>query len=101
MAHSLGGCLLMRFCNENNDIAKKFKKLIFLMPLITNDNYLVSTASKTRIFKDNKLFKPLVVPNNNLFAKTQISLPCGWWLKSRDMELIAQTFLAELDNLDD
>ena len=21
MAHSLGGCLLMRFCNENNDIA--------------------------------------------------------------------------------
>jgi len=67
MAHSLGGCLLMRFCNENNDFAKKFKKLIFLMPLITNDNYLVSIASKTRIFKDNKLFKPLVVPNSNLF----------------------------------
>ena len=41
------------------------------------------------------------LPNNNLFAKTQISLPCGWWLKSRDVELIAQTFLAELDNLDD
>ena len=41
------------------------------------------------------------LPNNDLFAKTQMSLPCGWWLESRDVELIAQTFLAELDNLND
>ena len=36
-----------------------------------------------------------------LFSSTQISLPCGWWLSSADIEIIAQSLLYELDSQDD
>ena len=35
--------------------------------------------------------------NTDLFSSTQISLPCGWWLSSDDIEYIAQALIAELD----
>jgi len=33
----------------------------------------------------------------NLFSTTQISLPCGWWLESTDIEFIAKSFIEELE----
>ena len=41
------------------------------------------------------------LPNTELFASTQISLPCGWWLSDDDMEIIASTLLSELEALSD
>jgi dTDP-4-amino-4,6-dideoxygalactose transaminase len=35
--------------------------------------------------------------NTNLFSTTQISLPCGWWLESSDIDFIAQTLIQELE----
>jgi perosamine synthetase len=35
--------------------------------------------------------------NTKLFSATQISLPCGWWLSSNDIEIIAQALIDELD----
>lgn len=35
--------------------------------------------------------------NTNLFSSTQISLPCGWWLSSDDIEKIAQALIDELN----
>lgn len=35
--------------------------------------------------------------NTKLFSASQISLPCGWWLSSNDIEIIAQALLDELD----
>ncbi len=35
--------------------------------------------------------------NTDLFSSTQISLPCGWWLSSDDIEFIAQALIAELE----
>jgi len=35
--------------------------------------------------------------NTNLFSSTQISLPCGWWLSSDDIEKIAQALINELN----
>jgi dTDP-4-amino-4,6-dideoxygalactose transaminase len=33
----------------------------------------------------------------NLFSTTQISLPCGWWLESQDIDFIAQSLIQELE----
>jgi dTDP-4-amino-4,6-dideoxygalactose transaminase len=41
------------------------------------------------------------LPNTVLFSKTQLSLPCGWWLDKNDIEFIAIEFLKALDQLDD
>lgn len=41
------------------------------------------------------------LPNNELFSKTQLSLPCGWWLDKNDIEFIAIEFLKALDQLSD
>lgn len=35
--------------------------------------------------------------NTDLFSSTQISLPCGWWLSSEDIEDIAQALIDELN----
>ena len=35
--------------------------------------------------------------NTKLFSATQISLPCGWWLSSNDIKIIAQALVDELD----
>jgi dTDP-4-amino-4,6-dideoxygalactose transaminase len=35
--------------------------------------------------------------NTNLFSSTQISLPCGWWLSSEDINNIAQALIDELN----
>lgn len=34
-----------------------------------------------------------------IFASTQISLPCGWWLDSADIQVIAQALVKELDGI--
>ncbi len=34
-----------------------------------------------------------------LFASTQISLPCGWWLESADIQEIAKALIQELDGI--
>jgi dTDP-4-amino-4,6-dideoxygalactose transaminase len=36
-----------------------------------------------------------------LFASTQISLPCGWWLNSADIEVIAHALIDELNSQHD
>jgi len=41
------------------------------------------------------------LPNNELFANTQMSVPCGWWLETKDAQYIAEEILKELDKLDD
>jgi dTDP-4-amino-4,6-dideoxygalactose transaminase len=40
------------------------------------------------------------LPNTELFSSTQISLPCGWWLESEDIQAIADALLNELDAQD-
>jgi dTDP-4-amino-4,6-dideoxygalactose transaminase len=40
------------------------------------------------------------LPNTELFSSTQISLPCGWWLKPEDIRTIAENLLIELDAKD-
>jgi dTDP-4-amino-4,6-dideoxygalactose transaminase len=40
------------------------------------------------------------LPNTKLFSRSQISLPCGWWLSESDVSLIARTLIAELDTFD-
>lgn len=47
-------------------------------------------------FKDSDI----KLPNTDLFSRTQISLPCGWWLTSSDALEIAEALLEELNNLD-
>jgi hypothetical protein len=41
------------------------------------------------------------LPSNELFAKTQMSVPCGWWLDTLDARYIGESILEELDKLDD
>jgi dTDP-4-amino-4,6-dideoxygalactose transaminase len=36
--------------------------------------------------------------NTELFSSTQISLPCGWWLSSTDIDFIANTLIDELNS---
>ena len=33
----------------------------------------------------------------DLFASTQISLPCGWWIEPNDVRIIATTLIEEID----
>jgi len=39
--------------------------------------------------------------NTELFSSTQISLPCGWWLSSSDIDFIAKSLIDELNSEDD
>ena len=63
-SHSMGGGLLMKYCIEHPDLSK-YKKVIFMMPLICKINY-INILSKI-VPEWIKLPKALFIPNNNLF----------------------------------
>ncbi len=56
---------------------------------LPNDRY--SAFNKHRVFLEQ----------TELFASTQISLPCGWWIKSSDVQEIAKSLIEELDAIAD
>lgn len=52
------------------------------------------------VYSAFKEFK-VELPNNELFAKTQMSVPCGWWLDTLEARYIGESILEELEKLDD
>ena len=36
------------------------------------------------------------LPETDYFHKHQISLPCGWWLESEDIQTIAETLISKI-----
>jgi len=59
--------------------------------LVHLPNYVYSAFEEFRV----------ELPHNELFAKTQMSVPCGWWLDTLDARYIGESILDELEKLDD
>ena len=60
IAHSLGGGLLLKYCNENENDISGFQKIIFLMPYIyTNPYSFIHIASMLNITEiENVVYLP-------------------------------------------
>jgi len=70
ISHSMGGGLVGLWVTNNRKRAKKMKKIIYLMPLLTNDNTLLRYLSRfipNNITNSLVLPKALIIPNNILW----------------------------------
>lgn len=103
IAHSFGSALLMRFCTENfqetggKDISCICSRIIFLMPLLTDDNRVLSNISKIPLIElaqfPRFLFTSSRFSNDYRLANiSQIKNVYNDWLKKFNMSLLKQDY---------
>lgn len=66
MAHSMGGCLFVKYMSEFPETLRRFRKIILLMPLISKVAWIDYAFRIAPFTKDIPLFVPLLLSSTDL-----------------------------------